>query len=140
GVGFLAVEGDGVALNAFGAEDCGEREAETLEDRTLLDVKLEIGGDVLALARGVAYAVDVDVALGESGFEANAVAIGAYAVGGDRMRAGEGGGAEEGAAEARAFLVRPVDDAEGEGRAAVVLASEGSEGFQRGDDAERAVE
>ena len=84
--------------------------------------------------------VDVDVAGGEGGFHGDAVAVGAGAVGGDGVRAGEGGGAEERAAEARAFLVGPVDQADGEGRAAVVVAGDGGEDFERGDDAERAVE
>ena len=59
---------------------------------------------------------------GECGFEGDAVAVGADAVGGDGVGAGEGGGAEERAAEARALFVGPVDDADGEGWAAVVIA------------------
>ena len=51
GVRLLAVEGDGVALDAFGAEDGGEWEAEALEDGALLDVEFEVGGDVCAARR-----------------------------------------------------------------------------------------
>ena len=139
-MGFLAVEGDGVALDAFGAEDGGEGKAEALEDGALLDVEFEVGGDVFAFAGGVADLVDVDVAGGEGGFEGDAVAVGAGAVGGDGVGSGEGGGAEERAAEARAFLVGPVDQADGEGRTAIGVAGDGGEDFERGDDAERAVE
>ena len=139
-MGFLAVEGDGVSFHSFRTEDGGEREAEAFEYGTLLDVEFEVGGDVFALAGGVTDVVDVDVAGGEGGFEGDAVAVGAGAVGGDGVGAGEGGGAEERAAEARAFFVGPVDEADSEGRFAVGIAGDGSEDFESGDDAERAVE
>ena len=139
-MGLLAVEGDGVALDTLGAEDGGEREAEAFEDGALLDVEFEVGCDVVAFARGVADLGYIYVVGGECGFEGGAVAVGAGAVGGDGVGAGEGGGAEEAAAEARAFLVGPVDDADGEGRAAVGVAGDRGEDFERGDDAERAVE
>ena len=79
---FLAVEGDGVAFDSLGAEDGGEREAEALEDGALLDVEFEVGGDVFALAGGIADAVDVDVDGAQGCFQGDAVAVGAGAVGG----------------------------------------------------------
>ena len=54
------------------------------------------------------------------------IAIGADAVGRDSVCAGECRGAEEAAAEARAFLVGPVDEANGDGRLAVVSSADGA--------------
>jgi len=134
------MEGNGVALDALGAEDDGEGEAEALEDGALLDVEFEVGGDVFLFGGGVADAVDVDFAVGEGGIQGDAVAVGADAVGVDGVSAGEGGGAEERAAEASAFFVGPVDEADGDWRAAVEVVGEGGEDFEGGHDAEGAVE
>ena len=139
-MGLLPVEGDRVALDALGAQDGGQRQTEPLQDGPLLDVEFEVSGDVLALRGRVADAVDVDVAGAQRGFQRDAVAVGAGAVCGNGVGAGEGGGAEEGAAKARAFLVGPVDQAEGEGRPAVVILGGSGQNFKRGDDAECAVE
>ena len=100
------------------------------EDRALFDVEFEIGGGVFALYGGFGKAVDFDAAVAQGVFEANAVAIGAAAVGVDRVSAGEGGGAEQTAAEARAFFIGPVDEADGDGRAAVVFARRSGGGFR----------
>ena len=63
-----------------------------------------------------------------------------HAIGFDRMRARERGGAEQAAAEARAFFVGPIDQADRDRRAAVVLAREAAQDFEAGQHAEAAIE
>ena len=96
----------------------------------LLDVEFEVGGDVAAFGGRIADAFDVDLALPQGVFEADAVAIGAGAIGLNGVRAGEGGGPEEAAAEARAFLVGPVHQANGEGRPAVEVLGQSGAGLR----------
>ena len=54
--------------------------------------------------------------------------------------AGAGGGAEQAFAETRAFLVRPIHEADGHGRLAVVLRVDAAQDFDAGEDVEAAVE
>jgi hypothetical protein len=134
------MEGDCPALHAFCALHNGERFAEALENGALFDVKFEIGGKVLSLNGGVANAVNRDAAGRECSFESCSLAVGASAVGVDGLGSGEGGGAEETAAEASALFVSPIDELNGAGRPAVVLACEMFEDLKPGEDAEAAVE
>ena len=85
----LSVEGDRVAFDAFGAEDDAEGQSEPFKHRALLNVQLEIGGGMLALAGGFGETVDVDTASFESVLQADTVLIGAAAVRRDGVRAGE---------------------------------------------------
>jgi hypothetical protein len=48
-VGRLSTPGDPVTLHAEGAEDDAERQAERLENGSLLDVQLEVGGSRVEL-------------------------------------------------------------------------------------------
>ena len=137
GVRFLPLKSDGVTLDALGTGDYPQRKAQAFEHRPLFDVEFEIGGDVGSLAGGFGKTVDRDAAAGERVFESNTVFVGAAAVRFDGVRAGEGGGAQQAAAEARAFFVGPIDQLDGERRAA--LLSEGSEDFEGGEDAEASV-
>jgi len=139
-VGFLAVESDVVALDAFGAEDDPEGESEMLEDRPLLDVEFEVSGGIVLFTGGFGETVDFDFAAAEGFFEPNAIAVGARAVGRDRMRAGKGGGTEKATAETRAFFVGPIDETNGDGRTTVEFGREATENFETGEDVEAAVE
>ncbi len=95
--------------------------SDRLEHRPLLDVQLEVGGRVLELRARVERPVEVDAVLAQRVRQRDAVAVGQRAqlvlVG---HRAGRGGRAEEGAAEARALLVGPVDEPHGHGRRALL--------------------
>ena len=79
-------------------------------DGALLDVQLEVGSRALELAAGFNGVVEVDAVLGERVRQGDAVGVAALAqlvlVG---HRACGRAGAEQGAAEARALFVRPVD-------------------------------
>ncbi len=72
--------------------------------------------------------------------EADAIAVGAAAVGLNTVRAGECGGPEEAAAEARALLVGPVHQANGDGRLAVEVLSQRAQHFECGENAQCAIE
>lgn len=89
----LPVKRDGVALHAFGAEHDTKGQAELFEHGPLLDVQLEIGGSVVPFTLCLREAVDFDTAAAQSVLQANAVFVGSAAVGFDRIRASEGGGA-----------------------------------------------
>ena len=69
-----------------------------------------------------------------------AFAIGAYAVGGDAGGACEGGGAQEAAAEAGAFFVGPIDEADRDRRTAVEFGVDAAEDFEGGEDVQGAVQ
>ena len=140
GVGLLAVEGDGVALDALGAGNDGQGEAALFEDGALFDVEFKISGGVDLFPGGFADHVHIDAATFEGGREGLALVVGADAVRGDGVGAGEGGGAEQRAAETGAFFIGPVDQADGQGRIAFVVDGKGAQHFKAGQDAERAVE
>ena len=110
------------------------------ENGSLLDMQFQIGAGMAALDGGVPDAVDVDVALAQRVFQADSVAVGAAAVGLDGVRSGKGGGAEEAAAEARAFLVGPIHQANGDGRLAVEVLRQTAQHLEAGEDAKAAVE
>jgi hypothetical protein len=56
------------------------------------------------------------------------------------VRSRKGGRTEQTAAEARAFFVGPVDQADGYGRPAVKLGGEAAKNFEAGEEIEAAVE
>ena len=135
----LARPGDLVALHAEGPEHDAERQVERLEHRPLLDVQLEIRGRALELRARIERAVEVDAVLAQRVGQRDSVRVGALSklvlVG---HRAGCGRRAEERTAEARAFLVRPVDEPHGERRRA--LGGDPAQHLDAGDDVEAAVE
>ena len=103
-------------------------------------MQFEIGSSIFTFGGGFGETIDFDAAAAKRVFELDAVAIGAGAISGNRMRASERGGAEETAAEARAFFIRPIDDANGDGRFAREFFDEAPEDFKGSDDVEGAVE
>ena len=132
----LAVKRDCVTLNAFGAEDDAEGQSLRFEHRALLDVQLEVGGGVVLFLFSFGEAVDVNAAAAESVFEADAVFVLTSAIGFDGVGAGEGGGAEQAAAEAGAFFIGEVDETNGGSWLCFVKSAECLEGRE---DAEAAV-
>jgi hypothetical protein len=127
------------ALDAEGAEDDAERQVERLEHGSLLDVQLEVGGGVLELPARLDRAVEVDAVLAQCVRQRDPVAVGQppqlVLVG---HRAGRRRRAEQRAAEARALLVGPVDQAHGQRRLA--LLRDPPQHLDTGDDVEAAVE
>ena len=135
----LARPGDLVALDAEGADHGAEREIHRLEHRALLDVQLEVGGRVLELPAGVLGAVEIDAVLAQRVGQRDAVRVDAPAqlvlvVHRPRARAR----AEEAAPEARALLVRPVDEPDGHLRLA--LLGEAAHHLDAGQHVQAAVE
>ena len=117
----LPAEGDLVPLHSESAEDDAERQVHRLEHRPLLDVELEVGGGVLQLAARVHGRVEVDSLACERVGKRVAVRVAAgpeLVLVGHRSRGRAG--PEEAPAEARSLLVRPVDQADREGRLSLV--------------------
>ena len=135
GVGVLAGDGDLVPAHALHALDDADHAVFGFEDRALLDVQLEQGGELVRAGFLFAAIADAPELVAE-GF-AVAVGAGVGVVGGEH--AGEHAGGEHGRGEARAFLVGPVDDLDG-CVGLVAGAMQGAQRFERGKDAERAVE
>ena len=126
-----------MALDAEAAEHHAERQVHPLEHRALLDVQLEVGhrpGEPLA---GLAGAVEVDAVGGERVGQRDAVAVGEAAHGVRVERARARARAEQAAAEARALLVGPVDELDGDGP---VPGGQRAHDLERAQHAERAVE
>ena len=98
------------------------------------------GGERAVEARGRAgRGVEVDAARGEGVLQAGALAVEEIADVVGIERAGGGRGAEEAAAEARALLVGPVDEADLDRRRRV-RGGQRAHDAERGEEAERAVE
>ena len=118
----LAGEGDRVALDAEAADHGRGGLARLLQARALLDVQLEVGGDVGQL--GLAHRVEVDVVLLQRVRERDALVVLEVAdrVGVERARGG--GRAEQAAAEARALLVGPVDQLQRDRRRLALVAAQ----------------
>ena len=108
-----------------------------LEHRALLDVQLEVGARALQVRAGVVHLREVDVVAGDDVLEPLALAVleVAHLVDVERARAGRG--AEQAAAEARALLVGPVDEAQPDRAVAVGVRAQD---LERGEDPQRAVE
>ena len=118
GVGRLAVPRDPRALDAERAEHDAERKIERLEHRALLDVQLEVGAGAGELRARLERAVELDAVLAAARPAARPrrgrcscaqLVLVAH-------RAGRRRRAEERAAEARALLVGPVDEPDGDRR------------------------
>ena len=111
GVRRLSRPGDLVALDSERAEHDAERQIDRLEHRPLLDVQLEIGGSVLELRARVERTIEIDAVLAQCVGQRDAVRVAALSqlvlV---RHRSCSRRRAEERPAEARALLIRPIDE------------------------------
>ena len=139
GVRRLAAECHEMALDAEGAEHDAERQVEGLQHRPLLDVELEVGRRVLQLRARLERAVEIDAVRRERVRQRDPVRVAALA----QLvlvahRAGGRRRAEERAAEARALLVRPVDEAHGQRRRP--LLGDAAQHLDRPEHVEAAVE
>ena len=115
GVRGLALPRDEVTLDAERPQDDAERKVQRLEHGALLDVQLEVGGRILELRPRLERPVEIDAVLGERVRQRNAVGVTPLAklvLVGHRARGGAR--AEQRAAEARALLVGPVDEPDGD--------------------------
>ena len=110
--------GDPPALDAERAEHGAEREVQRLEHRPLLDVELEVGGRALELRARLERAVEVDAvrARARRAARRRRGRSAARSSSWSAIEPRRGGRAEERAAEARALLVGPVDEPDGDGR------------------------
>src|ERR1019366_7429513 len=84
--------------------------------------------------------IDGDATTAKSIFEANTFPIRAAAVGFNGMGAGEGGRAQQTAAEPRALFIRPVDHAHRNRRTAVIFRGEPAQNFERRHYSETSIE
>src|SRR5882724_13111929 len=96
----LSVKSDVVALDSFRAQHHSQREPQTFENRSLLNMQFEISAGVFAFALRLRKTVNLHTTAPQRVFHFHAVAIGAAAIGGDGMRSRECGGAQQTAAEA----------------------------------------
>ena len=140
GVRGLAVEGHGVPLDAERAEHGAERAVEVQQDGALLDVEFQVGGGVDEFAVGILDGCQVDPVLAQGVGQADAVAVAEQAGLVQIEVARTGGASEQALAEARAFLVGPVDESDGDRRVAAVLRVDAAEDFDPGENVEAAVE
>ena len=138
-VGRLAAKGHLVALDAERPQYDPERQVERLQNRTLLDVELEVGGGVLELASSFEGGVEIDIEAGDCVGQRDALSVLALPQlvlvghrGGGRRRA------EQRAAEARALLVGPVDEPDGDRRRP--LLGDPAQDLDAGHHVERSVE
>ena len=136
----LAMESNCVALYALGAEHHAQRQPHAFEDRSLLNMQLQVGRGVGPLHARIPDPLHVDMALAQSIFQADAVAVCSAAIGLYGVGPGKCGGTEEAAAEARALLVGPIHQANGDRRFAVVVLCQAAQHLETGEDPEAAVQ
>jgi hypothetical protein len=135
GVRCLPDDGDFVPAHALHALHRADHAAFGFEDRALLDVQLEHRGKFARAGFFLALVADARQLIAKS----LAVAVGAPIGVVGRKHAGKDAGCEHSRREARAFFVGPIDDLD---RRIGLVAGlvERAHGFQRAEDAERAVE
>ena len=109
----LAMEGNGVAFNALGAEYNAQGQAQIFQYWTLLNVQFNVGCGVFLSFLRFGEAVDLNPTSTKCIFEANAVLVGSTAISIDGMFAGKGCRTKKAAAKAGTFLVCPIDHADG---------------------------
>ena len=80
------------------------------------------------------------MALAQSVFQADSIAVGSAAVGLNGVGPGKCGGTEKAPAKARALLVGPIHQTNGDGRLAVVVLCQTAQHLETGEDAKAAVE
>ncbi len=140
GVGGLAFEGNRPALDATGAENGGKRKSEIKKNRALLDVEFEIGCGVFSLCSRIENFLEVDAAVFQGGGQRDVIAVCEGAGFFQVEVAGKGRGAEQAFPEARAFLIRPIDESDGDGRAAGVFRGDASHDLYSGHEVQAAIE
>src|SRR5262245_18030415 len=135
----LADEADHVALDAERAKHDARRLVHRLEHRPLFDVELEIAarGDLLQRGMRLVHAIQIDAVLRDRIRQRRPLPIDQRAYFVRPQAAARGRGSQQAAAEARAFLVRPVDDGERPRRAAPLVHAQRAEACRH---AEAAVE
>ena len=136
-MGRAAAEHGGTALDPDRPEHDRGRLVARLEHRALLDVQLEVGARALQVGAGVVHLREIDVVAGDDVLEPLALAVLEVADLVDLERAGAGRGAEQAAAEARALLVGPVDEAQPDRAVAFGVLAQDLKG---GEQPQRAVE
>ena len=114
GVRGLAFEGNGPPFHAAGALHDGEGLAEIEKHRPLLDVELQVGGGVFLPGCGVLDLFEINPVRGDGIRQGDAVLVLQPARLVHVEVSGKSGGAEEAFPEARALLIRPIDDLDGD--------------------------
>ena len=130
-MGLLACECDRVTLNALSAQHHSKGQPQAFQHRALFDMEFQVSRGFLLFLLRFWKAVDFDSASAERVFETDAVFIRAAAIRFNRGCAGKSGGAQQAAPEASAFFISPIDEANGDGRLAVIFLSEAAQNFER---------
>ena len=123
----LAVEGDGMAFDAEGAKDRAQRQIQVEQHRPLFDVEFKIGGRIAQLFAAVLNALEINADLLQRVRQRDAVLVLEPSSLVHVEGPGAGGRAEQALSEACALLVRPIHEADGDGRLAVVLRADAPE-------------
>src|SRR5581483_11420787 len=87
GMRLLTQKRNCVPLHSFGSEHNRERQAQVFEHRTLLNVKLEIGGRVLLFPLRFRETFNLYSATAQCIFERNSIVVLAYSIGRNGVRA-----------------------------------------------------
>ncbi len=111
-----------------------------LQNGALFDVQLNVSRRVLLLARRFGKTVDRKAATLDRVFQADAVLVGAAAVGFDARSTRECRRSQQTAAKARAFFVGPVNQTDGNRRAAAEFFRETAQHFETSRDTEASVQ
>ena len=139
-MGRLAVKCDRVAFNAEGAKNGPQGQTEVQQHRPLFDVQFQVGGRVLEFPPAFPGPLQVNPNFLEGVRQADAVLVLESAGFAEVEMPRTGGGTEEALAEARPFLIGPIDQADGDGRFAVELGVDAPKNLDARQEIKAAVE
>src|ERR1700722_17144286 len=134
------MKGDCVTFDALGAKHDAQRKMHRFENRSLLDVKFQIGGSVGSFRGGLTDSFDLNVTSSQGFFQANAIAVNPVAVGFNGMCSAKCRGAEKAPAEACTLFICPVNDANRDWRLVLEILSEAAQYLKGGENTEAAVQ
>ena len=136
----LAVKRDGVPFDAERAEHRAERQIQIQKHRALLDVQFQIRGGIFQFLAAVLHALEINADIFQRVRQFDSVLVHQAARFVHVEIAGAGGRAEQTFAEARAFFIGPIHEANRHRRLAVVLGIDAAENLHTGQHIEAAIE
>jgi hypothetical protein len=121
-----------MSLDPLGAEHNAKWKVHVFENRSLLDVQFQISGYIATFNASITDSINVDATVAKGILQTNSIAVYTDTVNGDGMSTGKRRRSEETPAEARAFLIGPIDQPNREGRPAVIILGETAKHLKAG--------
>jgi hypothetical protein len=96
-------------LDPLGTEHHTKWQLHIFENRSLLDVQFQISGCITAFRASIADPIDIDATVPKGILQTNSIAVSTNSIPGNGVGTGKRRRAKQAPAEARAFLIGPID-------------------------------